>query len=296
MNTNETVRQPGQDVSTSRAKSGCDGRPLIQVLIFLSCILGAWVLLALGIFCGFGFLDSFEPGNGLAWKAVYAALGCGFLLGAIALVRCVMKCSAKPVSSGVGCARTLRTYALAALAMVLIGSAKSRAGSPDSPDPLLASGERALVGSYKLDDVLLSPGKLVVLTNSNPLFQDMGDTPEQAAQKGLLNETQLGVLKRQDCMMTILTNHSFVISNLPSTDLTRAFTVKGTWSMKVYHVFDTYGYRISLNCVGYKGPAIHARFINADKPDPPILEVFSGPGKQGTVMFRFANTDSYRAG
>ena len=187
----------------------------------------------------------------------------------------------------------MASCALAALTLLMVDSAKSSAASPD---PLLASGEQALVGSYKIDNVLLSPGKLVVLPNSNPLFQDMGDTPEQAAQKGLLNETQLAVLKRQDCVMTILVNHSFLITNLPSGDLTRTFTVKGTWSMKVYHVFDTYGYRVSLNCAQYQGPAIHARFINADKPGPPILEVFSGAGKQDAVMFRFANMDSRRAG
>ena len=179
------------------------------------------------------------------------------------------------------------------MALTVIDSGRCNAGSAD---PLLAAGERAVVGSYKLDNVLLAPGKLVVLPNSNPLFQDMGDSIELAAKKGLLNTTLLGILKRQDSNMTILTNHTFVISNLPSTDLTRTVTVNGTWSMKVYHVFDTYGYRISLESAEYQGASIHAKFINADKPNPPILEIFSDAGKQGTAMFRFANTDPHGSG
>ena len=91
--------------------------------------------------------------------------------------------------------------------------------------------------------------------------------------------------------MTILADHSFVITNLPSADLAQTFPVKGTWSMEVYKVFSTYGYRISLKCVGYKGPAINAKFFGADKPDPPILEILSGDGKKDPVMFRVAKTN-----
>jgi len=39
------------------------------------------------------------------------------------------------------------------------------------PDPLLTSGEQALVGSYRLDHVLLAPGKLGILPNSNQMFR-----------------------------------------------------------------------------------------------------------------------------
>ena len=294
MNTHENVMLPGDDNSTHLAKSGRDGRSATRVLRFLSRIFGALVLLALGLFRGFGFLASFEPGNGFAWKVVYGALTYGFLVGACALGRCAAKNSALRCSVTDWTTPGLRSWMWGALALMVAVDSDRCNGS--SPDPLLASGEQALVGSYKLDNVLLAPGKLVVLPNSDPLFKDMGDSPEQAAQKGLLNATQLAVLKRQDSTMTILTNHSFVITNLPSADLTRTFTVKGTWSMKVYHVFDTYGYRISLNCVGYKGPALHAKFIGADKPNPPVLEVFYGDGKKDTVMFRFANTNSHRAG
>ncbi|MGH7969766.1 MAG: hypothetical protein ACREIC_13665, partial [Limisphaerales bacterium] len=278
MKTHENVTQWGGDSSTHLAKSAHDVRPFTKFLRFLSRILAALVLLVSGLFCGFGFLASFEPGNGLAWRVVYGALTCCFLSGAFALGRCAMKNSAQRFPMADPTSPGLRSWIWGALALVAIDSARCNGGTPD---PLLASGEQALIGSYKLDNVLLAPAKLVVLPNSDPLFKDMGDSPEQAAQKGLLNPTQLAVLKRQDCALTILADYSFVITNLPSADLTRTFTVKGTWSMRVYHVFDTYGYRISLNCVGYQG--LHAKFISADKPSLPILEIFSGAGKQSNV-------------
>lgn len=183
-------------------------------------------------------------------------------------------------------ARRLGRCSFAAIVLMMAASARSSGGNPD---PLLASGEQALVGTYKLDNVLLAPGKLVVLPNSNPFFADLGDLPERAAQKGLLSAAQVAVLKRQDCTLTILADHSFVITNLPSADITQVVTLKGAWSVNVYHVFETYGYRISLNCVGSRSPALHAKFFNADKPSLPILEVFYGDGKPGIPMFRLEN-------
>jgi magnesium-transporting ATPase (P-type) len=53
----------------------------------LARIIGALALLAIALFGVFGFLASFEPGNGLQWKLGYAALGCGCLFGALALFR-----------------------------------------------------------------------------------------------------------------------------------------------------------------------------------------------------------------
>jgi hypothetical protein len=50
-------------------------------------ILASVPLLAIAGFCVFGFLASFEPGNGLPWKVGYGALGCGCMIGAIALLR-----------------------------------------------------------------------------------------------------------------------------------------------------------------------------------------------------------------
>ena len=103
------------------------------------------------------------------------------------------------------------SWGFAVLVLLTAPSGTSLAGSPD---PLLAAGEQALVGSYKLDHVLLAPGKLVLLPNGNPMFEGMGDTPEQAAAKGLVNAKQVAVLQRQDCTMTVLPDHSFVITNL----------------------------------------------------------------------------------
>ena len=179
------------------------------------------------------------------------------------------------------------SWRFAVLALLTAAPSTCVAGSPD---PLLAAGEQALGGSYKLDNVLLAPGKLVVLPNGNPLFEGMGDTLEQAAAKGLVNAKQVAVFQRQDCTMTILPDHSFVITNLPSPNLSQTASVTGTWSIQVYHVFETYGYRIALKCGDSKGPALHAKFFNADKPNQPILDIFYGDGKKDTVMFRFANT------
>ena len=184
-----------------------------------------------------------------------------------------MKISLQPRRYG------LPTGALAALALLAVNSAMGSDG------PLLAAGEQALVGPYRLDNVLLAPGKLVVLPDGNPLFEGMGDKPDQAAKKGLLNAEQLALLQKHSCTMTIRPDHTFAITNLPSADLTRAISLMGTWSVQVYHVFDTYGYRIKLNCGEAKAPALKAKFFNADKPNPRVLQIFYGDG-QG-AMFRF---------
>lgn len=62
-------------------------RRFAQILKLLARILAALVLLAMALFCAFGFLASFEPGNGILWKFGYGALACGFLVGAVALLR-----------------------------------------------------------------------------------------------------------------------------------------------------------------------------------------------------------------
>ena len=58
-----------------------------QNLKILARILGALVLLAMALSCAFGFLASFEPGNGLIWKLGYGGLTCGLLVGAVAVLR-----------------------------------------------------------------------------------------------------------------------------------------------------------------------------------------------------------------
>jgi hypothetical protein len=60
---------------------------LFHVLQITVRILAALALLAIALFCSFGFLASFEPGNGFLWKAGYAALGCGCMTGAFVLFR-----------------------------------------------------------------------------------------------------------------------------------------------------------------------------------------------------------------
>ncbi|MBJ7256380.1 MAG: hypothetical protein JHD23_09180 [Akkermansiaceae bacterium] len=50
-------------------------------------ILAGLALLAAACFCVFGFLASFEPGNGLFWKVVYGALFSGCSFGVVKLLR-----------------------------------------------------------------------------------------------------------------------------------------------------------------------------------------------------------------
>lgn len=177
--------------------------------------------------------------------------------------------------------RGVQRSAFATLALLPLNMAQ---GGEGTPDPLLTAGEQAIVGSYKLDNVLLAPRKLVVLPNGSQLFEGAGDMPAQAAQKGLLNAEQLALLQKDDCTMTIRPDRTFAITNLPTANLSQSVGLMGTWSLQVYHVWDTYGYRINLNCSGTTAPALRAKFLNADKPDPRMLQIFYGDG-QG-AMFR----------
>jgi hypothetical protein len=56
--------------------------------------------------------------------------------------------------------------------------------------------------------------------------------------------------------------------------------------LKVYHIFETYGYRISMKGVP-KGDLVLAQFLNADKPDTHGIEVYYREGQLGQVAFRF---------
>jgi hypothetical protein len=49
-------------------------------------LISATLLLCVSAFCVFGFLASFEPGNGALFKIGYGALGSGCLVGAIHLL------------------------------------------------------------------------------------------------------------------------------------------------------------------------------------------------------------------
>jgi hypothetical protein len=53
----------------------------------LARILGALALIAIAMFCVFGFIVSFEPGAGLPRRVGYGVLGCGCLMAAGALLR-----------------------------------------------------------------------------------------------------------------------------------------------------------------------------------------------------------------
>jgi hypothetical protein len=44
----------------------------------LARILGSFALMATSLFCVFGFLASFEPGNGSLWKIGYGTRACGW--------------------------------------------------------------------------------------------------------------------------------------------------------------------------------------------------------------------------
>jgi hypothetical protein len=59
----------------------------LPVMQTLARIFGALAMLAIALFCVFGFLAPFEPGNGFLWKVVYGAVGCAFMTGAVALSR-----------------------------------------------------------------------------------------------------------------------------------------------------------------------------------------------------------------
>ena len=176
---------------------------------------------------------------------------------------------------------------LALLTILLVGCGKQMS-DPQVSDPLLAAGEQAFVGSYKLDNVLLGPGKVVLLPGS--ILEGMGDTLEQAATKGNLTSGQTTTLQ-QNCIMEVLVDHTFTISNLPAADFSRNVSIKGNWSVTVYHVMAAYGYRISMKG-GPKGDLALARFFNADKPEPPVVQIDYREGQLGQVTFRFAKTNN----
>ena len=53
----------------------------------LARVSAALALLAIALFCAFGFLAAFEPGNGWFWKLGYGALGCLCVTAAVGLLR-----------------------------------------------------------------------------------------------------------------------------------------------------------------------------------------------------------------
>ncbi len=86
MNANEMFEEPCQ---AHVAKPPHQALPVRtpKILMSLVRILGLFGFMAVALFCVFGFLESFEPGNGGIWKIVYGTLACGSLLAAVALLR-----------------------------------------------------------------------------------------------------------------------------------------------------------------------------------------------------------------
>lgn len=172
------------------------------------------------------------------------------------------------------------TLLTASLLILLVGCGRT------TPDPMLPVGELALVGSYTLDNLLLREGPLVVLDPTRSVFERLGDSPEQAVSKGFLRPDQSAMLKGLDCSLRVLTSHTMIVENLPAGDLTKTVSFNGRWDISVYRVFETYGYRIAIT-KATTSDLVLAKFMNADKPDPPVLEVIYRQGLNQEVSFRF---------
>jgi len=61
-------------------------KALTTALDLVVRLISGTLLLGVSAFCVFGFLASFEPGNGALFKIGYGALGSGCLVGAIHLL------------------------------------------------------------------------------------------------------------------------------------------------------------------------------------------------------------------
>jgi hypothetical protein len=179
------------------------------------------------------------------------------------------------------------TLLTASLLILLTGC-----GAP-TPDPMLPVGELAIVGSYTLDNILLRERRLVVLDPTRSFFEGFGDSPEQAVSKGFLRPDQRATLQGLDCSLRFLTNHTIIVENLPAGDLTKTVSFNGRWDISVYRVFETYGYRIAIT-KATTSDLVLVKFLNADKPNPPVLEVIYRQGLNQEVSFRFVKAGDPR--
>lgn len=176
---------------------------------------------------------------------------------------------------------------VATLTLALAVSFVARAESPDR-DRLLTAGEAGLTGSYTLDNVLVLPGKLVIIADGS-IFAGLGETIVQAEKSGTLKPQQATTLGKQKCRLRILANHTFTVSGLPSANISSTVSILGKWRLTVYEALGTYGYRIELTSDA-KSPELHARFLNADRPSPQGLEIFYGGKTVTAPLFRFVRT------
>jgi hypothetical protein len=87
MNLNHITVKSEDEARMDTRRQTLSARPPAKILGVLARLLGALACLALALFGVFGFLEAFEPGNGLVWKVGYGALACGFLVGAVVLLR-----------------------------------------------------------------------------------------------------------------------------------------------------------------------------------------------------------------
>ncbi len=133
------------------------------------------------------------------------------------------------------------------LTVVLTGCNQQK---PDPQDvTFLAAGERAIVGSYRLDRV--------------------------------------NVATERTCTLDVYTNHTFAISNLPLTDSCTNISVMGSWSLDVYRVVDSRRYRVSFagvtNIVNVRFPNADL----PDGTTPTALSVWWAERQGQPVDYRF---------
>lgn len=88
-------------------------KTLTDTLELVVRLISGIVLFGISAFCVFGFLESFEPGNGVLWRIGYGTFGCGSVSGAMALAAWGGKHKLRTIIAGSG------LFLLAALLLFL---------------------------------------------------------------------------------------------------------------------------------------------------------------------------------
>ena len=105
------------DELKSNTETGVHRAKRINPILIGCRLLGALALIAITLFCAFGFMASFEPPNWVPYQAGYGTFGCGCLIGALVLLHRTS-------------ARTLGGLALVAMAIFsVLGFAESSLSS-----------------------------------------------------------------------------------------------------------------------------------------------------------------------
>ena len=157
----------------------------------------------------------------------------------------------------------------------------------------LAEGEKETVGFYQLNNVLLAAGQLVWLDAEDAKAMGIGDTLKQAQEKDVLSPARGATLQQKECTLRVLPDHTFTLSNLPTASFSQYVSFQGTWSLKVYHVFDISRYRLSM-VGGPKGDLVLSKFYSADLPG--VIEMHYREGPNTEVSFRFKPAHPTEAG